>query len=72
VDKSSLWAPCQNDPYKNTQNISKHGVYKGATVIKNNYILCFFRCDTLETENILGRLNDIVSLKVNVFDWGIT
>ena len=31
VDKSSLW---QNDPYKNTQNITKHGVYKDATDIK--------------------------------------
>ena len=26
VDKSSLWAPWQNGPYKNTQNITKHGV----------------------------------------------
>ena len=25
VDKSSLWAPWQNGPYKNTQNITKHG-----------------------------------------------
>jgi len=34
VDKSSLWAPWQNGPYKNTQNITKHGVYKDATDIK--------------------------------------
>jgi len=34
VDKSSLWAPWQNGPYKNTQNITKHGVYKDATYIK--------------------------------------
>ena len=34
VDKSSLWAPWQNGPYKNTQNISKHGVYKDATDIR--------------------------------------
>jgi len=36
VDKSSLWAPWQNGPYKNTQNIAKHGVYKDATDIKFN------------------------------------
>ena len=34
VDKSSLWAPWQNGPYKNTQNITKHGVNKDATDIK--------------------------------------
>jgi len=34
VDKSSLWTPCQNCPYKNTQKITKHGVYKEATDIK--------------------------------------
>ena len=34
VDKSSLCAPSQNDPYKNTQNITKHGVYKDATDVK--------------------------------------
>ena len=34
VDKSSLWAPRQNGPYKNTQNITKHGVNKDATDIK--------------------------------------
>ena len=34
VDKSSLWAPWQNGPYKNTQNITKHRVYKDATDIK--------------------------------------
>jgi len=34
VDKSSLWAQWQNDPYKNTQNITKHGVYKDATDFK--------------------------------------
>jgi len=34
VDKSSLWAPRQNGPYKNTKNITKHGVYKDATDIK--------------------------------------
>jgi len=28
VNKSSLWAPWQNGPYKNTQNITKHGVNK--------------------------------------------
>ena len=28
VDKSSLWAPWQNGPYKNTQNITKHEVNK--------------------------------------------
>jgi len=34
VDKSSLWAPWQNGSYKNTQNITKHGVYKDTTDIK--------------------------------------
>ena len=34
VDKSSLRAPWQNGPYKNTQNITKHGVNKDATDIK--------------------------------------
>ena len=34
VDKPSLWAPWQNGPYKNTQNITKHGVNKDATDIK--------------------------------------
>ena len=34
MDKSSLWAPWQNGPYKNTQNITKHEVYKDATDIK--------------------------------------
>jgi len=34
VDKSSLWAPRQNGPYKNTQYITKNGVYKDATDIK--------------------------------------
>jgi len=34
VDKSSLWAPWQNGPYKNIQNITKHGLYKDATDIK--------------------------------------
>jgi len=34
VEKSSLWAPWQNGPYKNTQNITKHGVYKDTTDIK--------------------------------------
>jgi len=34
MDKSCLWATCQNGPYKNTQNITKHGVYKYATDIK--------------------------------------
>ena len=34
VDKSSLWAPWQNGPYKNTQIITKDGVYKDATDIK--------------------------------------
>ena len=34
VDKSSLWAPWQNGPYKNTQNITQHGVNKDATDIK--------------------------------------
>ena len=34
VDKSNLWAPWQNGPYKNTQNITKHGVNKDATDIK--------------------------------------
>ena len=34
VDKSSLWAPWQNGPYKNAQYITKHGVYKDATDIK--------------------------------------
>ena len=28
VDKSSLWAPRQDGPYKNTKNITKHEVYK--------------------------------------------
>jgi len=28
VDKSSLWAPWQNGPYKNTQNVTKHEVNK--------------------------------------------
>jgi len=39
VDMSSLWAPCQNSPYKSTQNILKHGVYKDAADIKK---LLFF------------------------------
>jgi len=34
VDKSSLLAPWQNGPYKKTENITKHGVYKDATDIK--------------------------------------
>jgi len=34
VDKSSVLAPWQNSPYKYTQNITKHGVYKDATDIK--------------------------------------
>jgi len=34
VEKSSLWAPWQNGLYKNTQNITKHGVYDDATDIK--------------------------------------
>jgi len=34
VDKSSLWAPRQNGPYKNTKNITKHGGNKDATDIK--------------------------------------
>jgi len=34
VNKSSLWAPRQNGPYKNTQNNTKHGVNKDATDIK--------------------------------------
>ena len=34
VDKSSLWAPWQNGPYKTTQYITKHWVYKDATDIK--------------------------------------
>jgi len=44
VDKSSLCAPWQNDPYKNTQNITKHGVYKDATDVKKLLfcVLCFF------------------------------
>jgi len=28
VGKSSLWAPWQDGPYKNTKNITKHEVYK--------------------------------------------
>jgi len=31
VDKSSLWAQWQHGPFKNTQNITKYGVYKDAT-----------------------------------------
>jgi len=42
VDKSSLWAPWQNGPYKNTQNITKHGVNKDATDKEIN-IFCVFR-----------------------------
>jgi len=34
VHKSSLWAPWKSGPYKNTQNITKHGVNKDATDIK--------------------------------------
>jgi len=34
VAKSSLWEPWQNGPFKNTQNITKHEVYKDATAIK--------------------------------------
>ena len=34
VDKPSLWAPWQNGPYKNTQNITKNWVYKDTTDIK--------------------------------------
>jgi len=33
-DMSSLWAPWQNGPYKNTQYITKHGIYKDTTDIK--------------------------------------
>jgi len=47
VDKSSLWAPRQNDPYKNTQNINtqnitKHEVWytKTQQTLRNNYFLC--------------------------------
>jgi len=44
VDKSSLWAPWQNGPYKNTQNITKHGVNKDATCRhKEITIFCVFR-----------------------------
>jgi len=39
VENSSLWAPWLNGPYKNTQNITKHEVYKDATDIKNKYFL---------------------------------
>jgi len=28
VNKSSLWAPWQDGPYKNTKNITKQEVYK--------------------------------------------
>jgi len=28
VDKSKLWAPWQDGPYKNTKNITKHEEYK--------------------------------------------
>jgi len=31
-----------NCPYKNTQNITNHGVNKDATDIKNNYFFVFF------------------------------
>jgi len=42
MDKSSLWAPWQNGPYKNIQNITKHEVYKDATDIKKYIFLVFF------------------------------
>ena len=41
VDKSSLWAPWQNGPYKNTQNITKHEYTKTQQTFRNNYFLCF-------------------------------
>ena len=41
VDKSSLWAPWQNGPYKNTQNITKHGVNEDATDIKKLFFVFF-------------------------------
>jgi len=28
VDKSNVWAPWQDGPYKNTKNITKHEEYK--------------------------------------------
>jgi len=49
VDKSGLWAPWQNGPYKNTQNITKHGVNKHATDIKKNYFFVFFTTLTRST-----------------------
>ena len=44
VDKSSLWATWQNGPYKNTQYITKHGVYKDATNIKKYFFVFFLEC----------------------------
>jgi len=41
VGKSSLWAPWQNGPYKNTQNITKHRVNKDATDIKKLFFVFF-------------------------------
>jgi len=38
VDKSRLWVPWLNSLYKNTQNITKHRVYKDSTDIT---IFCF-------------------------------
>ena len=41
VDKSSLWAPWQNGPYKNTQNITNTEYTKTQHTLRNNYFLCF-------------------------------
>ena len=37
VDKSSLPTPWQNGPYKNTQNITKHGVTKTQQTLRNSF-----------------------------------
>jgi len=61
VDKSSLWAPWQNGPYKNTQNITKHRVYKEATDIKKT-IFC------VSNFSIFNYLKDF-SKKVELPPW---
>jgi len=36
LDKSGVWAPLQNGPYKNTQNITKHDKTKLKQVFNTN------------------------------------
>jgi len=41
VDKSSVWAPLQTGPYKNTQSIKNTKYTKTQQTIRNNYFLYF-------------------------------